>query len=470
MDRSLGFYLDTTAPRELALTLDADVPGLNATGRLAFLRLLARDNPAQPTLFHGDFDVDVRGPNRDGKLTFGEMTTGDLDFADVVSATLSGNANVNLLITADFGSANFPSVDANFVMGWGFSNADTGGPLAGFGSTPTVEFRDVRLQLGSFFSRFVGPILQNVNRVLGPIKPLTDVLSARLPVISDLARRHVSLLDIAGASAADTRFIRVVTQLIDLASRVGSLGTTSTVINFGSFNLGSGTDVRRLPNLNNITPNLVGPAPAPWLDQVPEGAARNFLQDLTNTEGRGLEFPLLQSPGSVFRLFLGQNVPLFTSQTPDLRVGFSYSQYFPSPLPFLGVRLTGSIEAAARFRFGFDTYGLRRFVENGGRNADDVLDGFYVDPRASGARLAGSIRAGAELNVGVARAGVEGGLFATVSLGLNDPNRDGVVRFSELAANFDRGPLAIFDAAGDVTARLRAYVQIGKKPFRVKKT
>ena len=77
----------------------------------------------------------------------------------------------------------------------------------------------------------------------------------------------------------------------------------------------------------------------------------------------------------------------------------------------------------------------------------------------------GEIAAGAQLNAGVAEAGVEGGVGVTVYFDLNDPNRDGRVRFSEMAgniaANANLGPLAP-TAMFDVSAlRVLLLVVIG---------
>ena len=77
--------------------------------------------------------------------------------------------------------------------------------------------------------------------------------------------------------------------------------------------------------------------------------------------------------------------------------------------------------------------------------------------------------AAAELNLGIARGGVGGGLFAEINFDLHDPDKDGRVRLKELVTNvlneFKYGspalsPLAMFDITGQLTARLFAFLKI----------
>src|SRR5262249_45493516 len=86
--------------------------------------------------------------------------------------------------------------------------------------------------------------------------------------------------------------------------------------------------------------------------------------------------------------------------------------------------------------------------------------------------------AAAELNLGVARGGVGGGLFAHIVFRLHDPDKDGRVRIKELVTDivnqFKYGdpvlsPLAIFDITGDLEARLFAFLKIDLFLFKIDK-
>ena len=55
-----------------------------------------------------------------------------------------------------------------------FSAGEPSGDL--HGSRPSVRLTNVQLQLGTFFSKIVAPILKEIKEVLAPIKPLIDFL------------------------------------------------------------------------------------------------------------------------------------------------------------------------------------------------------------------------------------------------------------------------------------------------------
>ena len=65
-----------------------------------------------------------------------------------------------------------PHVKADFHLGWVFASVDTKAGISDFGGTPEISFKNVRLDLGTFFSRFAKPILEDIQKVLRPIKPV----------------------------------------------------------------------------------------------------------------------------------------------------------------------------------------------------------------------------------------------------------------------------------------------------------
>ncbi|MFO1502055.1 MAG: hypothetical protein U1G07_27395 [Verrucomicrobiota bacterium] len=80
------------------------------------------------------------------------------------------------------------------------------------------------------------------------------------------------------------------------------------------------------------------------------------------------------------------------------------------------------------------TRSIQKFISSADKNVADIFDGFYIiDFDESGnerpeVRFLGEIFAGAEINLGVAEAGVEGGVRVTVDFDLNDFNNDGRIR------------------------------------------
>ena len=182
------------------------------------------------------------------------------------------------------------------------------------------------------------------------------------------------------------------------------------------------------------------------------------------------DVPILTNPSTAIGILLGQDVPLVTFDMPRLEAEFRYSQYIPI-WPIFGVRFGGSVSIAADFAFGYDTAGFRDYAQT--RRPGDLLNGFYISDTENvdgtgedvpEVVFEGRLTAAGELNVLVAQAGVEGGLFARINLDLNDPNSDGKVRGRELLDNMALGrhpllgPLWVFDASGQLGVGFRAYV------------
>ena len=82
------------------------------------------------------------------------------------------------------------------------------------------------------------------------------------------------------------------------------------------------------------------------------------------------------------------------------------------------------------------------------------------------------LQAAAELNLGIARAGVAAAFGFEILFNLFDPDGDGRIRITELIGNIENqlrapsdaekllAPLAIFDISGEIFARLFAFLEI----------
>ena len=495
LNKTDGFFFVTdtrdgsgNAIPELNVNVDATTPGLSATGRLALLQLTATDSATNPTHFGANFSVDLKDPNNDGKLTAAELAAGPA-LSDIVKAKLTAQANVNLHLVGGFGAgSSFPTISTDFGLNWAFSNTPTDAPDASFGSKPTVSFTNVKLNAGEFFSRFAKPILDNVQKVLGPIQPVIDILTAPLPVLSDIkAARNVLDFDHSGSVTlldlvhlfnpnAKLDFITALGKTIDLINAIPT-GIPNLMLDLGHFDIGA--DLRAVTQLKDT--DLANVVQQDTSSQL-TGQAANFktkLADLNAVPGGGIAFPLLQNPSSVFKLLIGQDVNLFTYDMPTLSATFEFSQFYPILGP-LGARFTGSIGATAHFGFGFDTTGLREYFNTPSdqRSVSMLLDGLFVSDRKNAdgtgddvneVTLTGGIQAAAELNLGIASAGVSGGIFANIGFNLDDPNNDGKMRLNEMLAQLQRGPMCLFDVNGELTAGLSAYIKFlfSKKTFNI---
>src|SRR5690606_24664070 len=83
-------------------------------------------------------------------------------------------------------------------------------------------------------------------------------------------------------------------------------------------------------------------------------------------DDRGFTFPAMENPTSLFGLLMGKDVELVCFDSGPLSLGFTMSQSFGpvyAPPPVMIV-LSGSASVTAHIVAGFDTYGIRKAVED----------------------------------------------------------------------------------------------------------
>src|SRR5262249_50972975 len=86
VSRADGFYFDTSPADDMTVTAHVTLPNFVAHGKIGFLRITAADNPATPTAFDANFTVQLTDPFNTGKLTHNEITGGNFNLGDIVSA------------------------------------------------------------------------------------------------------------------------------------------------------------------------------------------------------------------------------------------------------------------------------------------------------------------------------------------------------------------------------------------------
>ena len=187
-----GFYLDTGGSPELALGLNVTTPGFAADSSLGFIKLSATDSTTSPSDLNGQFLVDIKDADNDGKLRAGEGTD--------LAANFSGNADINLHLAADMGDAVLPSISADLGVDWTFTNSlvDPNDDNSGFGAAPQVMFSNLDIDFGSFVENFLDPILNQLDSLLEPIHQAIAVFRTEITPLEDIPGL-VTVLDHAGA-------------------------------------------------------------------------------------------------------------------------------------------------------------------------------------------------------------------------------------------------------------------------------
>ncbi len=460
-----GFYFRTEDPEELKVDFMITIPGLHARGNLFFLQLDVSDetngvdaqgHERHSSSFGGFFSVNLKDPIGSGnKLTFADMRSPGFSLDRFIEARLGAEAGVHLDLVVSFGGdAQFPRLLVEFDLEWmwtlgGHSDGDL-----------HIGFHNVQLDVGSFIGQFIAPILEQIKKVTGPIQPLVDVLTAPIPILSDLAGEPINMVRLAeiyGELTPGTRkFIEAIGKIITLVNETNVASNGSILIPLGGLNMQRNPfgQIQRMAGETN--PQAAMPS-----TQTSHAGARNFLQKL---EDLGFKFPFL-SIGEVFKLFTGKPVTLVEYHMPVLEFSARFSQSIPL-YPPLYVVFGGEVGAKIDLTFGYDTYGIAKFISSPEKNFLDILDGFFVkDVNDQGIdvpeiTLHGGIFAGAALSIGPIELGVTGGVFVVIEFNLNDPDHDGKVRVSEIIANAKQDIRCIFDIHGELYVELAAYLKI----------
>jgi hypothetical protein len=434
LDNQNGFFVQPGNDLKVGVGVSAPA-GL--TAQLSVLQVTVNDlNNGTVPAFDGVFDVG--------------LTNGQDEYLDqlinqgssAVNATLTAQAKADWRVTGTVGSA-MPGLSADFHLDWSWSSnspQDT--------APSTLSFDNVSIDPGQLLQHALGPIADQLNKVLSPVQTEIGYLTQPLPVLSDLSNlvgggdvTAASLLGLSSDLSGDpnltmaSRIVNLLTIVNEISQAVGS----DQPIPIGSF------DLDPQAALEGASPDQIiqNPLPDPsesWSSvendvlnaMFPGGSSALAL--LQNSDQGGFQFPILQNPSKLFGLLLGENVDLVTYDAGSIHedlgqsadgLSFSLDEILP-----LQVGLKGDATIDAQFRAGYDTYGLSKLFQT--RKIASLLDGFYIDTQNTQGQetpnldVEGTIAPYAEASIGIASASVEGGLQFGTTLGVRD---DGTGKF-----------------------------------------
>jgi hypothetical protein len=275
--------------------------------------------------------------------------------------------------------------------------------LSSIAGTDTLE---LHLDYGRMLSGFLQPIITNIQQVTGRFQPIVSLLNRKVPGLSFFTNvTFAGLINSAGYGNV-SNFVTAIGQI----NRLNVGGDLNKTILVGTFSL-DGTKV-----FNGAVDTA--------FDLFRTSGLSKKLRDL------GMSVPFLHSPSQIAQFAMGQHVPLFTYQLPELHAGFSFARRFSVPIVAgisANLRLGARFDFRATAGFGFDT----SFIESG-----RLMDGFFMtDVMAS---FGGRLTASAGISVGIFGVGVEAGVrgtgTGTTTIRLRDPNGDGRVTMNEFTA------------------------------------
>jgi Ca2+-binding RTX toxin-like protein len=512
-----GFFVatkDDTQP-EFAVGLNFSLPD-KIDAQLAFINISAENCTKQntdncesdapdesdvPSLFDGVFSLDLKAPHdpTDGHLTMGDISNEGLD--EILDVKLNAAVNIDWLLKARVGDdAGFPGIQTEFRLSWAWDNAPPGADSGG-GVTPlSIDFKKVQIDAGAVFGQLLGPIVNEIKTVTGPLDPVIKTLYAPIPVLSDLSHAvggdDVTIVSIAKAFSTiaggpDLTFVDTITAVVNFINHMPSCSTTC-LIPIGSFTVAGDTAIDTTASPSN-TESLISsktdknggsafPSALGDLDGENEASGATKLDDPQGAAKAGFSFPVFEKPASLFNVIMGGDVDLVKFDSGKLALGFDWRQEFGpvyAPPPVL-VTLHGSAEVSLRVVAGFDTFGIRKAFEQvrSGEKPDFDTFGnvflqslfFYTTENGKPLPVVtfrGEIAAGAEVSAVVIKVGIEGGVALTISFLWNDPDNDGKFRISEFLQAALNNPICLFSVSGQISVFLRAYITIGFSPFSV---
>ncbi|MFM7290083.1 MAG: hypothetical protein ACKO6B_02490, partial [Planctomycetia bacterium] len=444
------------------------------------------------TFVRGQFQLDLIDPNQDGRLTFGEMSRGK--FTDNFKSSFNGAAQANFNLELAIPSVKIlPKFLADFHLAWALNEPSIPvGYSSTFSTSPKVWFTDLAMDLGSFFSDFLKPLVVEIKKVTDPLDPVVKGLTKPIPGISTIAGRDVSMLDLVetfGTGTINTKFIKNLVYMINLFNSIPT-DADGLVIPIGKvFVLGG--DLKDPQSKKNATlsgdtnstnqalNSPVSSTPSKKLGASSGGSTntgsavgtKSFMSKLKDPNN-AFQIPLLTNFSLVLDLLTGKPVDLvtFSPNNLDISRNLVISSVIYSP-PTVRAGIRGTVDIDFALTLGFDTYGIIKFFDSD--NPLDILDGFYVSDNYKNGKdlpevvLESTLAVFAELDAIIVRAGIEGGIKLTGTLDLYDEfgpgKRDGKFRGSEIASILSCkpfNPLNLFEATLRTDLYAKVYVDL----------
>ena len=349
------------------------------------------------TFVRGQFQLDLTDPNQDGRFTVGEMSKGT--FKDNFKSSFTGAAQANFILELAIPALKIlPTLYADFHLAWALTvESIPSGYSDTFSTSPQVWFTDLAMDLGTFFSDFLKPLVVEIKKITDPLDPIVKGLTMPIPGISEIAGKDYSILDLVetfGSGKINTKFIKNLVFMINLFNSIPT-DADGLVIPIGRVFV-MGGDLKDPSSKKNATLSgstnstdsaLDKPAskpPAGKTGKTPSGTAnkgsaagtKSFMTKLKDPNN-AFQIPLLTDFSLVLGLLTGKPVDLVTFTPKNLEVSRSLeigAVVYSAPTVRAGIR--GSVNVELALTLGFDTYGIMKYFDS--NNPLDILDGFYV--------------------------------------------------------------------------------------------
>lgn len=484
---SRGFFIETDDDDEFITQFDVTMPDelFISFGPLVF----SYDRTAGLPELEAELSVDL------GAESYGLSNLTDLFSNTTITGSVRSEVGADL--SASIFGSDGPGIGLSLAMGFN-DTAAPGGTAVNVSTLNAEKFffeiTDTYIDLGGLLSGPVGEIFSTVDAMIEPLRPVLDLLTSEIPVLSDISKLvgggGITVLDVIrtmgnGDYDGAVDFIEAVDGVADTITSLAAVSGTSKV-SLGRIEapsstadkeafLGTASSATAEGLIQTFEAVASGDIVASPTDNDPESGDSSVADAYSSVNGGEVTFPIFDDPtGILVDLLFGGNPTLVHWDMPDLVAGFSLSQSFPI-FPPLFAKFFGGFEFATDFSLGYDTRGIRQAMEGGlsaSKVASKILNGVFLgDVDSEGhdkpeLTFTATVGAGAELNVVVAKAGIDAGVRGTLGANLKDNNDDGKVHLDEFVANLRSGPECIFDLEGSVDAFFEAFIKVGlSTPF-----
>ncbi|NBP81657.1 hypothetical protein EBU58_13280, partial [bacterium] len=385
-----GFFIETDEDTEFTAGLSLALPA-DLSMRLGPLSFDFEDATATDEL-EANLTVDF------GNQSYGLTQLPDLFTNINIGGSVRAEVGANL--TASLFGGSGPGIGVSLAMGFN-EEAEAGGSAVSFQNLTTntadkffFEITDTYIDLGGLLSGPVGEIFGQVDAMLEPLRPVLDLLTSEIPVLSDISKLAggggITVLDAmrifgGGDFESAVTFIETVDQVSDTIATLAGVSGTSRV-SLGGMTVDDANKASFLGATSAAAGESAINQTAPTANAGQNIAADPASSDVAETysgvtEG-SLTFPVFDDPAGVLvDLLFGGNPNLVYWNMPDLVAGFTLSQSFPI-FPPLFAKFFGGFEFATDFALGYDTRGIRQAMEGGlsaTQMAGKMLNGVFLD-------------------------------------------------------------------------------------------
>jgi Ca2+-binding RTX toxin-like protein/predicted transcriptional regulator len=467
-----GFHVDTSGASEITLDLAISDPLFDQNLNINGQDFVAVD---AGTSFSGTIEVDLSAASQ--QMGIVQVNSADVD------GGFTGTLGAAIGLTAVDQGPMTPPISAEFAVEWTFTNEDIdpGDDNALFGDVPDVGFQNVTMNLGTFMEDVIGPVIERLDEVLEPLRPILTVLTSSIKALENFPGLDklfdvnndgkVNLLDLLDAviprfdSAPISAVAELAEDVLDWADFLTGTGFADGALTLGDIDLGA-IDIRA-PGFDfgdidasvagvrdSLSAVLSGLSGAGW-DTTDTGSGDTGLGILTDIlDSTIFDMPILEDPAQWMNLLLGEAADLIAIDLPEIDLSSPKVDLFP-PLPILPLvflRVNGQVEAVIDFDFGFDTRGLLD-------DTLDAIDGFFIEDKPGDEiTLGANVGLEISLNALVLEAGGRGDVAGDIKLDLVSGATPGKLYYDEFSAAIADNPFSIFDASGSITAGFSAWV------------